>query len=80
MAARSSSPPLPFVNSVLFANLPFDPLKDFRGGLIGIVPQVVLINSVQATTLRELERLARTAAASVMDQRHWPAQHLARSC
>ena len=49
------------VNSVLFANLPFDPLKDFRGvALVGIVPQVVVVNnSVQATTLRELVELAR---------------------
>jgi tripartite-type tricarboxylate transporter receptor subunit TctC len=49
------------VNSVLFANLPFDPLKDFRGvALVGIVPQVVLVNNnVQATTLRELVELAR---------------------
>jgi len=49
------------VNPVLFANLPFDPLKDFRGVvLLGIVPQVVLVNKdVQATTLRELLDLAR---------------------
>jgi tripartite-type tricarboxylate transporter receptor subunit TctC len=49
------------VNSVLFANLPFDPLKDFRGvALLGSVPQVVLVNNnVQATTLRELLELAR---------------------
>ena len=50
------------VNSVLFANLPFDPLKDFRGvALVGIVPQIVLVNNdVQASTLPELLELART--------------------
>jgi tripartite-type tricarboxylate transporter receptor subunit TctC len=49
------------VNPVLFANLPFDPLKDFRGvSLVGIVPQIVLVNNaVQASTLRELIDLAR---------------------
>jgi tripartite-type tricarboxylate transporter receptor subunit TctC len=49
------------VNPALFANLAFDPLKDFRGvALIGIVPQVVLVNKdVQASTLPELLELAR---------------------
>ena len=50
------------VNSALFANLPFDPLRDFRGvALLGIVPQVVLVNNnVQASTLPELIALARS--------------------
>ena len=50
------------VNSALFANLPFDPLRDFRGvALLGIVPQVVLVNNnIQATTLPELIALARS--------------------
>ncbi|MGX1785284.1 tripartite tricarboxylate transporter substrate binding protein [Bosea sp. NPDC055332] len=33
------------VNTVLYANLTFDPVKDFRGvALMGTVPQIVLIN------------------------------------
>ena len=50
------------VNPILFANLPFDPLKDFRGvALLGVVPQVVLVNNnVQAATLPELIALARS--------------------
>lgn len=32
------------VNAVLYANLPFDPVKDFRGvALIGTVPQIMLV-------------------------------------
>lgn len=50
------------VNPVLFANLPFDPAKDFAGvGLIGTVPQIVLVNnSLPAATLADLLELART--------------------
>ena len=49
------------VNSTLFANLSFDPLRDFKGvALLGVVPQIVLVNNnVQAKTFSELLALAR---------------------
>lgn len=49
------------VNAVLYANLTFDPTKDFEGvALIGTVPQIVLINkNLPVTSLSELIDFAR---------------------
>ena len=49
------------VNAVLYANLPFDPVKDFRGvALIGTVPQIVLVRKEFAgTSLADLVAAAR---------------------
>ncbi|MFC7551287.1 Bug family tripartite tricarboxylate transporter substrate binding protein [Pseudoroseomonas wenyumeiae] len=50
------------VNPVLVANLPFDPVEDFRGvALMGTVPQVVLVNrDLPARTFPELLALFRS--------------------
>lgn len=49
------------VNAVLYANLPFDPVKDFHGvALIGTVPQILLVRKDFAgTTLADLVAAAR---------------------
>lgn len=49
------------VNRALYAKLPFDPVGDFAGvGLIGTVPQLVLVNKdLPVTTLAELLALAK---------------------
>ena len=49
------------VNRALYAKLPFDPARDFAGvGLIGTVPQVVLVNKdLPVNTLAELLALAK---------------------
>jgi tripartite-type tricarboxylate transporter receptor subunit TctC len=50
------------VNTVLYANLSFDPVKDFRGiALMGTVPQIVLVrNNFAGNSLADLLAAART--------------------
>ena len=50
------------VNAVLYANLAFDPVKDFRGvALVGTVPQIVLVRKEFAgTSLADLLAAARS--------------------
>lgn len=49
-------------NAALYANLPFDPEKDFAAaGLVGVQPSILVVNSnVPARSVRELVALARS--------------------
>lgn len=55
------------VNAVLFSNLTFDPVKDFRGvALIGTVPQIILVRKDFAgTSLADLLAAARARPAGL---------------
>ena len=55
------------VNAVLYSNLTFDPVKDFRGvALMGTVPQIVLVRKDFAgTSLAELLAAARAKSAGL---------------
>ena len=55
------------VNAVLFANLAFDPVKDFRGvALVGTVPQIVLVRKEFAgNSLADLLAAARAKPAGL---------------
>ena len=55
------------VNAVLYANLTFDPVKDFRGvALMGTVPQIVLVRKEFAgTSLADLLAAARAKPAGL---------------
>ena len=55
------------VNAVLYANLTFDPIKDFRGvALMGTVPQIVLVRKDFAgTSLADLLAAARAKPAGL---------------
>jgi tripartite-type tricarboxylate transporter receptor subunit TctC len=55
------------VNAVLYANLPFDPSKDFDGvALVGTVPQIVLVNNdLPVRSISDLIGLARTRPAGL---------------
>lgn len=55
------------VNAVLYANLTFDPVKDFRGvALMGTVPQIVLVRKDFAgTSLADLLAAARAKPAGL---------------
>ena len=55
------------VNAVLYANLAFDPVKDFRGvALMGTVPQIVLVRKDFAgTSLADLLAAARAKPAGL---------------
>jgi len=55
------------VNTVLYANLTFDPVKDFRGvALMGTVPQIVLVRKdFQTNSLTDLLAAARAKAGGL---------------
>jgi tripartite-type tricarboxylate transporter receptor subunit TctC len=55
------------VNAVLYANLTFDPVKDFRGvALLGTVPQIVLVRKdFTGTSLANLVAAARAKPAGL---------------
>lgn len=55
------------VNPVLYANLTFDPVKDFRGvALMGTVPQIVLVRKdFQGNSLTDLLAAARAKAGGL---------------
>lgn len=75
------------VNPVLYANLTFDPVKDFRGvALMGTVPQIVLVRKdFQANSLADLLAAARTkpggltyGSAGIGSAQHLAAELLAK--
>lgn len=75
------------VNAVLYANLTFDPVKDFRGvALMGTVPQIVLVGkSFPGNSLADLLAAARTkpggltyGSAGIGSAQHLAAELLAK--
>ncbi len=75
------------VNPVLYANLSFDPVKDFRGvALMGTVPQIVLVRKdFQANSLADLLAAARAkpggltyGSAGIGSAQHLAAELLAK--
>lgn len=75
------------VNAVLYANLTFDPVKDFRGvALLGTVPQIVLVRKDFAgTSLADLVAAARAkpggltyGSAGIGSAQHLAAELFAR--
>ncbi|CAN7143753.1 tripartite tricarboxylate transporter substrate-binding protein [Bosea sp. LjRoot90] len=75
------------VNTVLYANLTFDPVRDFRGvALMGTVPQIVLVrNSFAGNSLADLLAAARAksggltyGSAGIGSAQHLAAELLAK--
>lgn len=75
------------VNAVLYANLTFDPVKDFHGvALMGTVPQIVLVrNNFAGNSLSDLLAAARTkpggltyGSAGIGSAQHLAAELLAK--
>lgn len=75
------------VNAVLYANLSFDPVKDFRGvALMGTVPQIVLVGkNFPGNSLADLLAAARTkpgglsyGSAGIGSAQHLAAELLAK--